>query len=437
MVRSMKHFSQRMMGSALAVGVIVAGLLWHMLACVESPMAFSPDGKVLIFSVLQPYDEKGGAGESAVPVCRLMVLSNAGLPEAKNLKALEEMPGTFITGPGFSADGKLFCYMRIRTQSPETAPATQAAGGAGGAPAHAAEATSLRLPGEADPVVIESHDMAKAADMGDTPVGQGLLVVRDAATLKVVTTALVDFTMGQHDEMAHPYLTLRPQFGPDGNVIFYTDHFGVHAVNLKDKSAAVIQRTAMCPVMSPDRKTLVFVGGGSVVMLASDLSGLTEWFMQKTVSPSGLFWINDRTLAVMTAVTSGDQKDMPQIVMLGLDGKELSKVDLPEFKGGDKDQMGELAISPDGKRMVACYNSAVRFFDGAGKMQHEVTMAEGVKLAQPAFTPDGGRVAFKELTTKKAGDKEMTQVTSIVFYDGEGKEVARVAVAPGVVGKMP
>jgi hypothetical protein len=430
-----RGFSWKLAGSALAVAIMVAGLLWNILACTESPMAFSPDGKNLIFSMLQPYESKGVAAAEE-PLGRLMVLGGAATPEAKNLRELEQLPKTFITGPGFSVDGKQFCYLRITVPEENAAPATPA--GAPAAPADPAKRPSLQLPGEAEPVKIAAGGAIKTGDMGEAPVGQAMLVVRDAATFKVTLTALVDFAIGKEDPMGHPYLTLRPQFGPDGNAIFYTDHYGVHVVDLKEKSASVIQRWAVCPVMSPDHKTLAFVGakdGNSVVLLASDMSGLTERFLGRVVSPSGLFWINDQTLAALTV--TGENNAAPQITTFGRDGKALATVDLPALKDAEKDETGELAISPDGKRMVVCYRKGVRFLDGQGKLQKEVVMKEDVILAQATFTPDGKRVAFKELTGKKEGEKETMQVTSIVFYDPDGQEISRVAVAPSTRGQLP
>ena len=418
-------------GSALAIAIVLAGLLWHVLACTESPMAFSPDGKNLVFTVLQPYETKGGNNNTQL--CRLMVLTTAAAPDAKNLRTLEE-GGVFLTGPSFSPDGTQFCYLRIAVpEAPATAPATPSIRGSATADAPAtapALPPGLILPGDPKPGTITGTETIDTGYIPEKNSGQALLVVRDSATFKIVSTVVVDFSFyPTGDELAHPYLTLRPQYGASKNNIFYTDPFGMHAIDLQERSATVINRRAMCPAISPDHKTLAFVGskeGKSVVLFTAELASQTERFFPEMVSPSGLFWINNDKLAVLT----GDAKNGHQkIVMLARDGKPLTTMDLPEYKATKEEQMGELAISPDGQHMIVCYNGLVRFFDAQGKLQHDMSVKDAL-LAQPTITPDGARIAFKELTTIKNGDTEVTQVSAIVFYNFEAKEVARVAIAP-------
>jgi len=91
----------------LAISVATGGLLWHLLACTESPMTFSPDGKNLAFVTVEPYDEHDylTAGSH---VYRLMIFS-----EEKQLRVIEESVDFMLSGPGYSPDGKRLCYVRI------------------------------------------------------------------------------------------------------------------------------------------------------------------------------------------------------------------------------------------------------------------------------------------------------------------------------------
>jgi len=421
----------KLTGPALAVGIIIAGLLWQILACTESPMAFSPDGKNLVFTILEPYESSGGNNDNAPPLCRLMVLANAATPDAQNLRILEERSNLMLTGPTFSPDGKQFCYLRITlpkdspaiTPAAPTAPATTPATSAATSPALPPE---LIFPGDPKPITLAATETIDTGNMTAENPGQALLVFRDAATFSILSTVQVEFTLDEKDDsLAHPYLTLRPQYGPEGNIIFYTDHLGLHGVNLKEQSSFLINRRAMCPAVSPDHKTIAFIGskkGDSLVLFSPELTSLTERFLPEMVSPSGLFWLNNDTLAVLIGgAKNNDQK----IMLFANDGKPLRTLNLPEFKDTQDEKIGELAIAPDG-RLIVCYNTFVRFFDASGKLLHEVPLDENTLLAQPTFTPDGTRIAFKELTKTKSGETETTRVFALVFYNLDAQELSRI-----------
>ena len=58
MVRPMNDVRTPGWKAILAVTVAAGALLWHVLACTESPMAFSPGGKDLAFVTMNPYDRQ-------------------------------------------------------------------------------------------------------------------------------------------------------------------------------------------------------------------------------------------------------------------------------------------------------------------------------------------------------------------------------------------
>ena len=88
-------------------------LLWHVLACTESPMAFSPDGQSLAFVTMEPYEGEGNPGLAGPHCYRLMVVGNR-----QELRVLEEITNVMLTAPALSPDGSQLCYVRSITPEP-------------------------------------------------------------------------------------------------------------------------------------------------------------------------------------------------------------------------------------------------------------------------------------------------------------------------------
>jgi hypothetical protein len=97
MVRHVVAARPRRWMALLAILIAGGGLLWHILACMESPMAFSPDGKTLAFVTMEPLgdiDKQPLPGEHAF---RLMVLT-----QDRKIRVLEQSVDEMLTAPGFS-----------------------------------------------------------------------------------------------------------------------------------------------------------------------------------------------------------------------------------------------------------------------------------------------------------------------------------------------
>ena len=99
---------------------------------------------------------------------------------------------------------------------------------------------------------------------------------------------------------------------------------------------------------------------------------------------------------------------------------------------GDDDKFGELAISNNGRHIIVAFPHEVYFLDGNGRIVNRIDLADkatsrpGVErcLAQPTFSPDSHRVAFKSLV----GGHDANRADAIVFLSPDGKELSRVAV---------
>ena len=93
----------------LAMTVAGGALLWHVLACIESPMAFSPSGKDLAFVTGGPSLAEGkDAHLAGARVFRMMVLS-----DGKHIRAVEQTDRHLLTAPAYSPNGQQLCYFRV------------------------------------------------------------------------------------------------------------------------------------------------------------------------------------------------------------------------------------------------------------------------------------------------------------------------------------
>ena len=108
MVRQVVVRFARSWKPVLAIAVAGGAVLWHVLACTESPMSFSPDGRQLAFTTMEPYEAEHNLAAAGPRLYRLMVLS-----EGKELQVIEETTDFMLSGPGFSPDGKRLAYLRI------------------------------------------------------------------------------------------------------------------------------------------------------------------------------------------------------------------------------------------------------------------------------------------------------------------------------------
>ena len=447
MVRTVTQGSRLGWKSVGAVVLASVVVLWHILACVESPMSFSPTGD-LAFTVMDPYDLKNlFRGQKTY---RLLVLGKDG-----KLRELERTSTHMLTGPGYSGDGKRLAYLRIalptkadveraeafmhlvaweRARKREAAEVDEPA--TDDQPKIDTQWMYLAPPGTIDRAPRPVHESAIATEL--SPKGREAieklghrgvvipaeLVVRDAASGAVTTKVAVDSAVASlknDNAYLFAYLLDRAQFLPDGKrVAAYLFPFSF----VTDVSEGKLQLFSYGwpGLLSPDGRQLASLSVDnppSVQLSATDGSRTINVKLPGNASPSGLAWIDDRTLAVLEKTKSGDNG--PRLWIYTAEGVLLETSTLATVGKRDNENSGELAASPDGRYLVASVGSSVQFLDRSGQVLATWQSEQNV-LVQPTFTPDSKRVAFKLVSAKAK------RAVAIVFFSPQGRQLSRVPI---------
>ena len=434
--------------AALAILVAGGAIVWHILACTESPMAFSPDGKQLAFVTMEPYggDEPQIADQH---VFRLMVLG-----EDQKLRTLETTSKQMLSAPAYSPDGKHLCYVRIRQMTeagwkqfkkalderPQTlAPpdskawAEPATTQPGTAVSQAASSPATTGPAEGTKdLSLPSYTtiqetVANLMSFGFVPAD---LVVRDAKTDRIISTTSIGLTaLGKDGPTGYfvTYATLRPQYSPDGKWIYLCAGNVVSGINPATGEQRIVSVVAPIAALSPDGETLAILAEQSIGFAQTDGSSALYKRWDKGISYSGLTWLDRRTVAVLEPAKT--DQDPVRVHLLGQDGsiKRSITLDLKEPQAGKDQDAGELAIAPNGKNIVIAYEHDTYFLDAEGKLlAHWHHENDG--MVQPTFSPDSSRVACKYMTEK--GTPAYPRAAAIVFFTPDGKEQSRVSIPP-------
>jgi len=431
------------------VAIAAGALLWHVLACVESPMSFAPNGD-LAFTTVEPYGGEGNIALRGTAVYRLMVLP-AGADEPK---VLEESSDWMITAPGFSPDGKRIAYLRIplltEPEFDKIARASQAAAQATQqATSRPADVDWPNLPEAAAAAIVDvalpsiEPSLAFYSILPTAPVASASLVERRASDGKVISTTDTPFPLMFTDDKASEgiprallltYIMARQQYSPDGRRVYVClggldPGTVVLAVDPSAHTASLVASQAMGATLSPDGLTLA-VGQKdccSFVRTDGSITSYVPW--KEEGSLGGFTWATNDKLALLGRKKVGE-KEAHVLWLLKTDGKIAQTIDLPEMKGGESANTGQLAISLEAKRIVVAFDQHAYFLDGDGKLltswEHEAD-----SLAQPTFTSDGEQVAFKYM---RKGEGDTARAEAIVFFSADGKELRRVAIPPA---KLP
>jgi len=459
MVRQVKPAATWKIILAMAVGA--GGLLWHLLACTESPMAFSPDGKDLAFVSMTPYDAEDTQMKGS-HIYSLTVLQNR-----KDVRVIEETSQYLLTAPGFSPDGKNICYLRIPLMTPEVEKSIETYQKQQGERLKQIEKEnekfqkSLQIFPESDrnenlkvtDLIIPSQeyllDMTKWLMAGDSLM-QVELVVRDTKNFEIQHQH--DFRIPLCPEMEPwyftTYLTCKPQYTKDSQRVILPLGQYVYAIEPAKNEAQIlvgpisIGEDISCniAVLAPDSGTIAALLGqdDKAVLVFTEIDGGKVIYkrLEDVPSLSGLAWVNHETLAML--IPADDKNPNSRLVFIQSNGQVTKTInlELPEHNSEDG-HTGELALSGNGKYIAIAFIEDVFFLDSSGKLLKHLHNQSETALVQPIFTPDSQQVAFRQLTGNKNGAPTKQ---AIVFFTPTGDKIARVAIpAPTltVPGKTP
>ena len=429
MVQRLTHSRVRDFGATLLILVAGGGLLWHLLACTDSPMSFSPDSKNLAFVSLEPYsqDDILVAGTHA---SRLMVVAQDERP-----RVIESTVDNLLAGPVYSPDGKRLCYLRIPLLSAEKCAALNARVEDRKKAKEPEEFRWLALP--TPPPKVDDASLPVMEKLGawfedhrDKVILPVTLVERDMATDAVLTEMCFDLPLGEKpaEDVWTLYLFARLQYSPDGKSIYFNP--GGNALAVADLAAHSWRILAIGPALaalSPDGKTIAGMQEASVCFIQTDGTRTVYCRLDTgSISLGGFCWVDEHTIAVMIA-----DKDQKQILMqmVRSDGTLGKKTPLSLPKEVETKNIAgvEWAVSREGSYMVLVAEERVFFMKADGTVVKDWKGGEKEVLAQPTFSPDSQRVAFKYLSeSADSGGR----ANAIVFFTPQGKELSHVEVPP-------
>ncbi|MCE5276863.1 MAG: hypothetical protein ABFD92_13440 [Planctomycetaceae bacterium] len=427
----------------MALSVAMLAVLWHLLACVESPMAFSPDGKTLALTVMDSSHGKLGSGDA---VFRLMVISGR-----EKLVVLEETSEKMLSAPTYTPDGKSLAYVRIPLPTKEQIDAIVQASKEGdeARDAQVAKLMALLQPKQkaaSSPVTREAATAATAASASSAKLARQELppinsmidlvrnyyagpewpceiVLRDAQSFeirKVIPFRMhaLSYTNKPLEGMATAYIFTQPQFSPNGGKIYIASGAEVVAVDLPGGETTLVAAPATLSILSPDGKTLAAVGEKYIAI--SHLDGdLTVWkHIPDAEALWSIAWMDNKTLGVVRKSGTGYA-----LIGIGRDGRETVQIALPE----DEKEIYSVARAKAGN-MALTAGGKISLLDAKGKTVAKIPEITGQRgkliVSNPTWSDDSKTLAVKLV---EKGDKEEATV-AVAFFDAAGKPIGRVAI---------
>ncbi len=435
MVRTVKDKPVAVWKSLLVIVVAGGGLLWHLLACVESPMAFSPDSKNLAFVTMEPYQEESLL-ITGTHAYRLMILSEDG-----KLRVVEETTESLLTAPAYSPDGKYICYVRVPLLAVEK---------------YAELETYLKKKKEQQPPAATfewptlSGRRAQIKDLTLPPTNQwaewvelqkekgihvpAVLVVREAESGMIWSETNFNLILGQDkpgDTLMMEYVMVRPQYSPDGQWVYVCMGSVVSAMNPRTREQKILAAPANLASLSPDGRTIAFAYEQSIGFIQTDGERVTYRRMaEASFSLAGLPWLDNSTIAMLCVKVSDNKVVLQMMRNDGLEAKEIPLPALDKISDADKQKSNvanvQFAIAGNQKHMVVVAGEELLFMHMNGDVLERISFdAKEHIFGQPTFSPDSRRLAIKHITQEPDG---YPRVDAIVLFTPEGKELTRVAV---------
>ncbi len=443
-----RQLNRRILLDWRAVLIIFIGsgaIVWHILACRESPMSFSPQGDRLAFVTMEPF----GTSDlllRGTHAYRLMVAT-----KAREVRVVETSTTDMLCAPAFSPDGASLAYLQIPLPTPERLQTLRELESERSAQTQPSAPTWLDqsavqgtpAPDEALDVVDETLPPISGAMwflhlQKSLPPVPARLIIRDARTDAVQARIPVQFWMNLDgsSELLN-YLLVRPQYSPDGASIYLAAGGVVMAVDVQSHRLRVLAASKaslnsdgpLAPVarLSPDGKYLALLMGDAEPVLAiarTDGSSIAYHRWLKKTSMDGLAWTDKQTIAMLEPKSEAEQ----WLHFVDTSGTIRRSVQLHMAIAGDQDaaRAAELAVSPNGRYLVVAFEKDVYFLRSSGAIVHHWhAEVEGTALVQPTFSPDGKTVAFKliEDTNSDSGGTR-----AIVYYTPKGEKMAEVTL---------
>jgi hypothetical protein len=437
MVRQLTYRKPSPWAPAVMVLIAAGGLLWHVLACVESPMAYSPSGKALAFTTMEPYDQGEDPLVAGKHVYRLMVLHGR-----KDLRVLAESSHDMLSAPVFSPNGRHIAYLRIPLFSQEDLALLtkevqrreQLLGELGPIiwthpPEGGATSKPTTAPVGSDDTLDHTLPPLRAmqefcGSLLKYPMLSAVVEVRDAQDGALLSSAPIELPLaGEQPGLALTYITARPQYSPDGRWVYLCAGEVVMAVNPTTAEKVALAAPAAAAALAPDGKTVAILQEGAIGLIQTDGQAAMYVPWNAPASLSGLAWQNNKTLVLLEPI-AGESA----IVLHSLDerGKERRavRISLPEHGAHKEENIGALALAPNGKHAVIAFQEDVFFLEVKGKLLKH-WHGKDESLAQPTFSPDGKSVAFKVM--QKRPD-EHPRAAAIAFFSPEGQQISRVDI---------
>lgn len=423
--------------AALAIAVAGAGLVWHLLACVESPMAYSPSGDSLAFVTVEPWDPEKLplAGERAY---RLMIL------KGDTIRVVEQTTEYMLTAPAYSPDGRRLCYLRIPMFTREAAARAEEARAATSQP-HGENTfiwPALAREGSLVPPDVEIKDetLPRLEAVGEVldrqrtaPRVRAALVVRDAESDQTLSTVAVNLPLPAEDKhWALAYAILHPRYSPDGRWVYLCDGYTVLAVDPTKGATRLVAAPTLGAALSPDGALLATVSEHGLALIGTDGQKATYLRWDKSGSYLGLVWRDKNTLVVLEPKGEGETAWLHLVERDGTLRRSFKFVGPTAGAHGD-DGAAQLAVAPNGSHYVVAFEQEVLFLTGKGRVLRQVP-SDKYRLAQPTFSPDSKRVAFKRLEEGSDAAPGYTRAAAIVFFTPDGRELSDIPIPPVPAG---
>jgi hypothetical protein len=386
---------------------------------------------------MEPYESGDDVMLLGTHAYRLMILT-----DGQRLRVVEETTGYMLSAPAYSPDGQQLCYFRIplltaqslerlkkhvdaqdeaqRQGEPFAWPAEP--GAAATAPATTPGSQVASFDDRALPTLRALAETFEASSK--FPTVPTTLVVRDARTDSIVSTARIELpVMGAAAGLPLTYVTLRPQFSPDGKRVYVCVGNIVAALDAVGREHHGLAAAVTAAALSPDGKLLAVVQPGALGFVQTDGQAARYVRWEKEISPAGLTWADSQTVALLEPSPDGPNVTLH---LIRPDGtvRQSVVIRLPEHGQQKDENMGALALAPNGQYLAIAFKNDAFFVKSDGTALGH-WQGKDETLAQPVFAPDSKQVAFKCL---QSAPNEAPRAAAIVFFTPEGKELARVAI---------